>query len=410
MGSVALDRAFADASIPLAARESFPVEIRDVDLPALAGRGDAWERLAAGACAPNPFFTRPVIAAHLAHAITPAPRVLTAWRGTNLVAALPYRPAVRFGWTGRANAAWASPFVTSSTPLVSSDRLDDTVGLLLDGVAAAGGVWLLPQFTLDGPVGAAMLRECGRRGWPSRIIGRFERPVLDRRASYEAYAAGLGANRRKDLARRMRRLGEEGRVEFRSDTEGEGLARAVDSFLALEASGWKGRRGTALASRPETAAFARALFRSGAGPVSARADMLLLDGRPIAVSLALVSGRTAYLLKTAYDETLARFAPGLLLENEIVRALHAERFADRLDSAAGPGTPLADLYPDREAVGDLVIGCDPPGGSAGFERLVGRELARREVLRRAKAAFWEVRDRWQRLMLPAHLAAERRKT
>ena len=65
------------------------------------------------------------------------------------------------------------------------------------------------------------------------------------------------------------------------------LAAAVASFLALELQGWKGRRGTAMASRPYAAAFLRQLFDGQRGPVSVRADWLALDSKPLAVSLSL---------------------------------------------------------------------------------------------------------------------------
>ncbi|HKG84609.1 MAG TPA: cellulose biosynthesis protein CelD, partial [Beijerinckiaceae bacterium] len=64
----------------------------------------------------------------------------------------------------------------------------------------------------------------------------------------------LSARRRKGLARRWRRLGGAGRIAVASFTEGQGLRDAVEAFLQLEAQGWKGRRGTALASRAANAA------------------------------------------------------------------------------------------------------------------------------------------------------------
>lgn len=358
-----------------------------MDIVQLAERPEAWDHLVATAPAPTPFFTRTVLAAHLKHRVTAVPRVVTAWRGTDLVAALPYRSGMRFGWLGTAHSAWTSPFVTSSTPLVAGIGTADAVSLLLDGMAATARLWVLPQFTLDDPLGEAVAREIGRRRWPFRVLGRFERPILDRRESYDAYAAGLTGSRRKDLGRRLRRLGEVGRVEFRAVIEGEDLSDAVSRFLELEQAGWKGRRGTAFASDPHRAAFARDLFGGGSAPPSARADLLLLDDRPIAVSLSLVVGRTAFLLKTAFDEALGRFAPGLLLEVAIVRALHAERFADRLNSATGPESPLADLFPDREEVGDLVVACDQDADAASLDRILRHETARRALLARAKRLY-----------------------
>ncbi|HYY82950.1 MAG TPA: GNAT family N-acetyltransferase, partial [Beijerinckiaceae bacterium] len=214
------------------------------------------------------------------------------------------------------------------------------------------------------------------------------RPVLDRGESFDAYATRhLSASRRKGLRRRRSKLAELGEVTFRSVTEGPALAEAVEDFLALERAGWKGSRGTALASRPATIELARALFASAGGPVAARADMIRLDGRPIAVSLALDCGRTAHLLKTAFDESLRAYGPGVVLEAEIVRACHEERFADRLDSASLPGGVLDDLYADRERIGDFLFATTAEVGGPALQRVADAERLRRAAMKQLKQLY-----------------------
>lgn len=371
----------------------------DLDLAAMTRHAAAWDALVDEAAEPAPFFTRHVIGAHAGHGMGADMRFLAAWSGPRLAALLPYRPrAVRLGLVSRAACAWSSPFAPCSTPLVAARNLERDVALMLDAIAARPDrMWHLPHLAIESRVGLALIAEARRRGWPLAVIGRFARPVLDRRADYDTYAAELPAGRRKDMARRWRRLRERGEVSLASTTGGESLREAVRCFLEMEAAGWKGARRTALASRPEMAAFAHDLFRDGpgpaggSGPVGAMADTLILDGRVIAASLALTCRATAYLLKTAYDERHARFAPGLLLEDAIVRRLHVEPFAARLNSAATAATPLDELYPDREAIGDLVMAADPSMGQAALDRIASRETLRRESLRRAKGLYWRVR-------------------
>lgn len=377
----------------------------DLDLAAMTRHAAAWDALVGEAAEPAPFFTRHVIGAHAAHGMGADMRFLAAWSGPRLAALLPYRPrAVRLGFVSRAACAWTSPFAPCSTPLVAARDLERNVALMLDAIGVRPDrLWLMPHLAVESRVGSALIAEARRRGWPLAVIGRFARPVLDRRADYEAYAAELPAGRRKDMARRWRRLRERGEVALASTTGGESLREAVGRFLELEAAGWKGARRTALASRPEMAAFAHDLFRAGPGPVGgpgpaggpgpvgAMADTLTLDGRVIAASLALTCRGTAYLLKTAYDERHARFAPGLLLEDAIVRRVHSEPFAARLDSAATTATPLDELYPDREAIGDLVMAADPSVAQAALDRIASRETLRREGLRRAKGLYRRVR-------------------
>ena len=175
-------------------------------------------------------------------------------------------------------------------------------------------------------------------------------------------------------------------------TDNGGLARAVEGFLDLEAQGWKGARGTALASNAQPAALARTMFgQAGQGGVSPRADVLSLDGRSIAVSLALVCGGTAHLLKTAYDESLRACAPGLLLEDEIIRAVHATAFADRLDTASVAGSVLDEFPGDRERIGDLIAATDARMGAQAFKAVIRREAGRRAALGRLKTLLRIVR-------------------
>lgn len=138
-----------------------------------------------------------------------------------------------------------------------------------------------------------------------------------------------------------------------------------------------------MACSPSHAAFARAVFAGSEGPVAVRADTLSRDGRPLAISLALVSGGTAFLLKTAYDEGARALAPGLVLEAEIVRALHADAFAEHLDAATTDASALESLYREREAVAEIVA---VPGGMRHFVSLDRRlRLARLEREARGEA-------------------------
>lgn len=347
-----------------------------------------WDALAADARASNPYFARPVVDAHLAHRFVEArPRFACVRHGARLVAMLPTAArAGRLGWCD-APGALCSPFTTLSTPLVARDAPDGWADALVLAIrrACRGGAFLFPMFPVRSPLGVALCDAFARTGAELAALAPFERPVLAARGSYEAYVAeALARSRRRGLARRRRRLDERGVAVHEIACRGLGLREAVDAFLQIEQSGWKGRMGTALAEHAVTRAFARDLFLSAEGPVAARADVLVLDGTPVAVSLALVSAGTAFLLKTAYDETHRSLAPGVLLEDAIVRALHADRFCERLDSATLPGSVLETLYPDRMAIADLAVNLRP--GDPLFPARVAAERWQRGARARVKRA------------------------
>jgi CelD/BcsL family acetyltransferase involved in cellulose biosynthesis len=387
----------AAARIETAPRASLPaVRCEIVDSAWLEGRAEAWDRLIADAATPNPFFARRLVQAHLAHGLaSPDLRFVAVHRGDALLALLPFDPhGTRVGLWRRAAAGWISPYVVTSTPLIARHGLRDHADALLDGMRAAGRLWLLPLLSLDSAAGAALQAALAARGWPTRTLSPFGRAVLDG-CDEGAYESHLGSRRRKDLGRRRRRLAELGRLEVTSVCDGEGLRRAVEAFLRLEASGWKGAGGTALACRPETAAYLRAAFTDAGGPVCPRADMLCLDGRPVAISLAFVCGGTAYMFKTAYDESLRRHAPGVLLEDEIVRLRRETGFAERLNSATLPGSVMEHLYPHREAIGDLLIATDAGVPASEFDALTRQDALRRRSVERLKRLYRRVRSACQ---------------
>jgi CelD/BcsL family acetyltransferase involved in cellulose biosynthesis len=364
--------------------------VRTLSLDGLSALGPAWDRLVDRAAYANPFYSQAVMAAHAAQGIGGEPAFCVVQRGPELLAMVPVVRR-RIGFWRAAAVGWSTPFTTNGTPLVVREALEAGVEALLDGLAAQSRLVMLPLVGLDHPVMEAVRRAVQARDWPCCEIASFDRPVLDRRQSFDGYATRhLSASRRKGLRRRRSKLAEVGEVTFESATEGPALAQGIEEFLALERAGWKGSRGTALASRPATNELARALFASAGGPVTARADMIRLDGRPIAVSLALVCGRTAHLLKTAFDESLRAYAPGIVLEAEIARACHEERFADRLDSASLPGGVLDDLYADRERVGDFLFATTAEVGASALQSVADAERLRRAAMKQLKKLYSRV--------------------
>ncbi len=358
-----------------------------VALADLARDGAAWDDLFARALDPHPHYSRHVLAAHRAAGLVPDDlRIVVVRSGDRLDAVLPFRLTYDLCGLGRPVARpFLSPFVTATLPLVADGPdLPATLAALVAGLRAASGgrPWRWPLLATQTRLGRALAAALAEAGWALGEVAAFARPMLDRRASHDAFEADHPNRARlKDLRRRQRRLSEGGSLALETATGGEPLRAAVTSFLALEQAGWKGAAGSAMATRPSHAAYARALFREDGGPVAARADLLTRDGRPLAISLAVVAGGTACLLKTTYDEAERAGAPGLVLESEIVRALHATAFADRLDSATLAGSALESLYPEREAIAEIVA--VPQGGLVSLERRV--RLARFEHAARAEA-------------------------
>ncbi|TVR11529.1 MAG: GNAT family N-acetyltransferase [Salinarimonadaceae bacterium] len=352
-------------------------EMRDLD--GMRRDADAWDALERAPLSPNPFYSRNAMEAFALSgaAWRPDLRFACIFHADRLVALLPVAPrAAICGWR-RATAAYASPFTTLSTPLVARDAPAGWADELLASILgnAPGSCLVMPRLAIETTAGAAMLEAARRSRAAHRLFDAFARPVATPAQDYAAFAQrAYGKSRRKSLRRLRNGLAALGVVS--ADALVSGFAEAVENFLALERSGWKGRRGTSLADDPNATAMARTLFSDAAAPGARRIDRLLLDGRPVAMSMSLVQDGVAVLWKTAFDESLRRFAPGIVLEDEIVARLHEEPGLRRLDSCATGPTALDDLYDERETIADLVI-CSAQAGAARLAVEAARRRARR---------------------------------
>jgi len=138
---------------------------------------------------------------------------------------------------------------------------------------------------------------------------------------------------RANLRRTRKELDDLGSVSFqhRSSADPEALAR----FFQLEASGWKGREGTAIACDPARRLFFELVATAASRDGYFSLDFLELNGKPIAGHFSLVWNGRYQLLKAAYDESYSRFGPGHLIVLEALRKLGPSGLCE-LDFIASP--------------------------------------------------------------------------
>jgi CelD/BcsL family acetyltransferase involved in cellulose biosynthesis len=125
------------------------------------------------------------------------------------------------------------------------------------------------------------------------------------------------AKLRSRLRQARRLLGEKGTLKFNRVVTAD--REALDSFYQLEASGWKGREGSAIACRPETRQFYDEIAECGARFGYLSLYMLKLSGQLIAAHFSLEYRRRCYSPRIAYDEKFRQFRPGHLIFAEILQ-------------------------------------------------------------------------------------------
>lgn len=171
----------------------------------------------------------------------------------------------------------------------------------------------------------------------------------------------MGKKTQSNFRRKLRNLEKEGAVTFDEAQPDTDIAALSDEFLALEASGWKGEEGTALSAKPSEAEFFKSVITKAHAEGRLSFLTMRLDGRLIAARTEILGGNGAFVFKIAFDETLSRMSPGVLLEIERIKRLGRDgRALAFLDScSAFNDGPFYRVWPDLSAVETVRIGAGP---------------------------------------------------
>jgi CelD/BcsL family acetyltransferase involved in cellulose biosynthesis len=161
--------------------------------------------------------------------------------------------------------------------------------------------------------------DAGERAGYRLLVRTISRsPYIVCRASLDEHLRSLSRNLRHDVQRRLRRLGESGAVSLEVHHGDERLDVLLAEGFAIEQSGWKRKRGTAIASDPATRMFYTRVARWAASMGWLRLAFLRLDGRALAFQFDLETATRYYSLKIGYDPAFEGFSPGKLLAHAMV--------------------------------------------------------------------------------------------
>ena len=378
------------------------IVVRRIGPAAYAELGPAFAELARHALEPNPHMAPAAVTA--ATLLVPEDEivVLCAWFSE----ALDFEQLVgvwafkrEHGWRSGFAGALAAPLVplyeVSSLPVLDRDHAAEAArGLMryLLGSRDLPHVLLLPLLPLDGPGHAALAEACRQTGSAISTYERWDRPVMVSQPGddMERYLRrALGSSYKKRM-QQFRAVAKHGALTFRR-SRGSAALDALDTFLTLEAAGWKGQAGTAIACLPADAAYIRRLAELFAADDALQIDTLLLDGRVLATGLLVESGDRRHFLKIAYDEAQARHSPGRTLTIAMLQADLAGTPLAFLDSGAGEGVDAGTyVWGERRAMANTIIRVGP--GRAGLAQLAAfsrmwlrrlRDAARTRLTKRA---------------------------
>ncbi len=137
--------------------------------------------------------------------------------------------------------------------------------------------------------------------------------------SFEQYWAGRSRNLTANMRRYEKRLQQDGlAARLARVVEPDQVEAAFERYAQMEGAGWKAKLGTAIGSIPGQYRFYKELFREGARRGVAVVYELWLGERLAASRLLLGEGGNMVILKTSYDESMERYAPGRLLLRMVI--------------------------------------------------------------------------------------------
>ncbi|QUS42501.1 GNAT family N-acetyltransferase [Tardiphaga alba] len=360
--------------------------VRDlIDVPL-----DAWHALEARAIEPSGYvLANWALAVNaFAHQRTDV-SVLTAWaakapnRLIGLLPVIPFSRAFRLPLPVLINA---DVYGTLSTPLLDRDAAPEALSAMITQARQRGArALVLFNVSLDGPAMQTLRKVLGANNLGPRVITSHHRACLDAtRDAEDVLRDALGSKKLKDLRRQRNRLAEHGDVSFHVARTPDDVAAALDRFLVLEASGWKGTRGTALSQNAGDEAFIRQATSALAARGQCEIVTLMAGATPVASALMVRHLDRAYYFKIGIDERFAKYSPGVQLTLDVTRHLCADPAIASADSTAAPGHPMIDpIWRDRLAIGDVVLPLRPhdPVATLAYAMLSVRHHAREQAKR-----------------------------
>lgn len=353
-----------------------------------SGHLEAWQALADRAIDPNPFFGPKFLIPFLSNMGEGNVRlcaIKSAETGQWLMAAPMGRH--RLGFSIPAVTSWATEYGPLGTPLLDPKAPAGTVESFLELATTAIGLPLaaFPFLPLECATAAALQVA----SWRPREAHQEERAAhASGPEGEQQFVKANSKKRRKELSRLRRRLAEEGEVCLES-AHGDAVPPLFETFLELEASGWKGKKKTALLDHPETARFARQMIAERAHSDGVRIDSISVAGKAIGMLVLLIQGNRAFSWKIAYDEAYSRFSPGSQVALYALAQNLRNPHLNGADSLAVPGHEMIEpLWRGRLRYATLLCASSIPGRllqmAGAFDLSLERDLHSfaRKLLRR----------------------------
>jgi CelD/BcsL family acetyltransferase involved in cellulose biosynthesis len=264
----------------------------------------AWQRLEAAASLPTQSLA---FASALAHSLlgTATIELFLIGAGDGITALLPLcrerRPLARWRMVGEFE------------PGDALCRTPEAARGLADAIVADGRPLQLDRLAATSPLIPAMGAAMKGKGWVSIRPG-VPTPTIALDESWNDAASKFNSGRRSDFRRAARRAAESGPLSFEMISPTPSNFDALfDEAAEVELRSWKGEAGSAFCLDRAKLSFYRDFFRAACERGQFRIGFMRIDGRAVAMQMAIESLGRYWLFKIGFDERFARCSPGTLL-------------------------------------------------------------------------------------------------
>lgn len=172
--------------------------------------------------------------------------------------------------------------------------------------------------------------------------------------SYEDYKSHMPTR----FTRNLRRLGRKVRslpdLQFTRHTGAGQGDEYLQTFLDIEASGWKKRSGSAISLDPGLVEFYRTLTRRLSDTGWLEWNFLRTGDRAIAGHLGIRMNRSYVLFKIAYDESFSSYSPGNVLLDMMLEREFTAGELDEINCVSDSGW-MRNWYMDRRSYHNIYL-------------------------------------------------------
>jgi CelD/BcsL family acetyltransferase involved in cellulose biosynthesis len=297
---------------------------------------DAWNNLAARSPQQLPMLSHAWIATYLEKALPTESRwvCVLAYRGTALVAVLPLVTvqATRFGIGALALRTPRDDHTQIGDLLFASVDDVDVIPAMLSAAAREfpGATYLeINRFPECSALLSALKSNAlaGPRTWHADSFG-FYLPVP---ADFVSYRNGLSKNFRNNLSKAANKVSRLPDVEYRFTGASTTSPEDFSEFLKVEASGWKGQAGSAIAKSTHLIDFYETLLRRLVEAGWLEWQFMTGEGCTLAANLAIRMPKSLVIWKLGYNDSYSRCSPGSILFEELVKREIAVRSIEEIN-------------------------------------------------------------------------------